>query len=143
MNRLPPLVRNVLGVIAGVVVGGFVVGLVEGANVLLFPPPPGMDFTNPEALGRYAASLPTAAYAIVGLGWMLGALAGGVVAAPIAVRRRGVVGLVVGVIFVGASIMNLVSPDLPPHPAWMWAPALLAAPMGWLGARLVERRSAG
>lgn len=146
MNRLPPLVRSVLAVIAGVVVGGAAVGLVEGANYVFFPPPAGMNFRDPEALGRYAASLPTAAYAIVGLAYVLGPLVGGAAAAPIAGRRMAFHGLVVGVILAGASVMTLVDPSLPPHPAWMWAPALLGAPMGWVGgwlvAMFVARRTA-
>ncbi|MEO8082826.1 MAG: hypothetical protein ABI780_03325 [Ardenticatenales bacterium] len=144
MNRVPPLVRSVLAVIAGVIIGSLVVGLIEGANVLLFPPPAGMRYDDPVAMGAYMAHLPITAYAVVGLGWMLGALAGGAAAARVAGRKMAVHGLLVGVILAVASVMNLVDPSLPAHPVWMWAMALLAAPMGWLGgwlgAWLVARR---
>lgn len=140
MNRVPPLARSVLAVIAGVVVGGLAVGLIEGLNYVLFPPPAGLSLSDPEALGRFAASLPTTAYAIVGLAFMLGALVGGAVAGWVVGRRLVVPGIIVGVILAGSSVLNLVDPSLPPHPTWMWAPALLAAPMGWLGAWLVARR---
>ncbi len=139
MSTLPPLARRFVAVFAGIVLGGLVVALVEGVNVVLFPPPEGLDYRDPAALGRYMAGLPPAAFAVVGLAWNLGALAGGAVAGRIAPLHAAVNGLAVGAMLAGASVMNLVDPDLP-HPPWMWLAALLPVPVAryaarWVGAR--------
>lgn len=141
MSRLHPLARRAVAVFAGIVAGGLVVAVVEGANVLLFPPPAGLDYRDPAALGRYMAALPAAAFAVVAVAWSLGAAAGGAVAGRLAPDNAPVNGLAVGAMLVGASLMNVANPDLP-HPAWMWLAALLPLPVAWATARWVGVRQA-
>jgi len=144
LSRLSPIARSGVAVVSGLIVGGLVVAVVEGVNVLLFPPPAGMDFGNPEALGAYTASLPSIAFAVVGAAWMLGALAGGAVAGWLGGARADVDGGIVGLLLAAGSVANLMNPGLE-HPAWMWAAALLTVPAGWFAARWVmgwQKRSA-
>jgi hypothetical protein len=42
--------RDALAVLAGVIVGGVVVGAVESVGHLIWPPPPGLDVSDPAAL---------------------------------------------------------------------------------------------
>lgn len=140
MSKLPPLARSTLAILAGVIAGALVVALVEGANVILFPPPAGLDYGNPEALGAYTATLPFAAFAVVGAAWILGALAGGAVAGWLNGRKADVEGGIVGFILAVASAMNLMDPRMK-HPDWMWAPALLTVPAAWYAARWVSGRA--
>lgn len=129
-------VRMILGIVAGVVVGGLVVFLVESAGHAMFPPPVGTDLSNPEAMKTLIASLPAGAIVMLLLGWFLGALAGAVTAKVIA--KRDMAAWIVGVIFVALTASNFI---YIPHPVWMMA-AGVALPLlaAWIATRM--RRSA-
>lgn len=129
-------VRMILGIVAGVVVGGLVVFLVESAGHAMFPPPVGTDLSNPEAMKTLIASLPAGAIVMLLLGWFLGALAGAVTAKVIA--KREMAAWIVGVIFVALTASNFI---YIPHPVWMMA-AGVALPLlaAWIATRM--RRSA-
>ena len=135
LSTLSPIARSAVAVVTGLIFGGLVVARVGGAHVFLCPPPPGLDFGNPEALGAYTATLPFAAFAVVGAAWILGAIAGGAVAGRLGGARADVDGGIVGLLLAVASVVNLLAY---PHPAWMWAPALLTVPVGWYVARWVR-----
>lgn len=139
LSNLSPIARSGIAVISGLIAGGLVVALVEGVNVFLFPPPAGMDFGNPEALGAYTASLPITAFAVVAAAWILGALAGGAVAGWLGGTRADVDGGIVGLLLAAASVANLMNPGLT-HPVWMWAAALSTVPAAWYAARWVSGR---
>ena len=82
------MLRLILGVLAGVVVGVVVIGVVEGVGHMLFPPPPGLDLTDPLQLHTAMSKVPVQAKVWVLLAWFLGALAGASTANLIAGRRR-------------------------------------------------------
>ena len=71
-----PLVRQILGVLAGVIVGGLIVFCVELVGHSLFPPPAGTDLSNPDDMNQLISTLPMSALVIVLVGWLLGSLAG-------------------------------------------------------------------
>ncbi|MBK6767910.1 MAG: hypothetical protein IPG72_02540 [Ardenticatenales bacterium] len=137
LSNLSPVARSGVTVVSGLIVGGLVVAVVEGLSVFLFPPPPGMDFSNPEAYGAFMATLPAGAFVLVGAAWMAGAVAGGAVAGWLGGARADVDGGIVGLILAAGSVMNLLNYA---HPAWMWAPALLTVPAAWYVARWVSGR---
>ena len=129
--------RSSLAVIAGGVVGVVVVFVVESIGPVVYPPPPGMDFKNPEAVKAMMKNLPAGALLIVLLAWALGALAGGWVAARIAKRSHVVHALVVGALLLAGGVVNLVAI---PHPLWFTVVSvLLFLPAAWAGARLAHR----
>lgn len=126
----------ILGIVAGLVVGGLVVFLVESAGHAMFPPPVGTDLSNPEAMKTLIASLPAGAIVMLLLGWFLGALAGAVTAKVIA--KRDMAAWIVGVIFVALTASNFI---YIPHPVWMMAAgAALPLLAAWIATRV--RRSA-
>ena len=131
-----PTVRLILGIVAGVVVGGLVVFLVEGAGHAIFPPPAGTDLSDPETMKGLIATLPTGAIAMVLIGWFLGSLAGAITAKAIA--DRDLAAWIVAFLFIGLTATNFL---YIPHPVWMMA-AGVALPLiaAWLATRM--RRSA-
>ena len=137
------MLRSVLAVIAGVVATIVVIMLAELGCSQLFPLPPGLDPTNREAIEAHVAKLPLIALLLVVLGWALGSIAGGWVAAR--VSGGGANGmrsaLIVGALLLLAGVMNMMTI---PHPLWMWIVGLAVyLPCAWLGARLaVTPRSA-
>jgi hypothetical protein len=125
--------RILLGVIAGAVVAFLCVVGVEYAAHMVYPPPPGFDVNDREAVARAMASAPTAALAFVAAGWFLAALLGAWVAD--AVAKKALAGWIVALIVVAACVANLLM--IPGHPAWMWAAAILLPLIGgWLAQRL-------
>jgi hypothetical protein len=130
--------RSVLAVLAGVVVAIVLIVAVEFANSRMFWPA-GADPNDPEKVKEVIAAQPLAAFLVVLLG--LGTFVGAGLAAFLAGRAPLVHGLVVGVVFLTASIFNLASI---PHPLW-FAVANLAIilPSAYGGAKLaVGRRAA-
>ena len=131
------MLRNILAVIAGLVITFIVIMLVEGASAMLYPPPPGIDMSDMEALKAHVMGLPMGAFLLVIAAHVLGLLAGGYVTARIATSRHRLLAMIMGIIMLAAGIMNLMSV---PHPDWFWVELLLYLPAAWLGARLGLRQ---
>lgn len=137
---MPPMVRSIVVVLAGLVASIVVVTGTDAIVSSLYPLPPGTDMTNREALRQAAAALPVSAFLILLVGWSLASLAGSFVGARWAGRAPVAHGYLVALILLAATVANLVSI---PHPVWMWPAALLLIPLaGWAGVRLALRSQA-
>jgi hypothetical protein len=130
------MLRIVLGTIAGIIAAGLIVFVVEAIGHLIFPPPPGIDIANPDALATIINQLSFGALAAVVAAWMAGAFGGGALAALIA--RVPWSAWIVGAAMLagGAWSMTMI-----PHPLWMKV-ALLPATLlpAWLAGRLFAPR---
>jgi hypothetical protein len=127
------MLRRLAATLAGFVAFTLTLTTVEVLSAALFPLPAGLAMDDEAALHAWIASLPAAAFLLVLLGWALGSVVGGAVAAkvgrhPAPPRAVGVLGTL------GAVVNNLSVPQ----PAWMWAGLLLFLPGALLGARLVR-----
>ena len=131
VRRRRGLGRKILSVIAGVVAGGIVVGLVEALGHTAFPIREGVDFQQLKP-----GDIPIPAMVAVLVAWALGSLVGGWVAA----RKAGMApALSVGAILMAAGIVNMVTI---PSPLWFWVGGLAVfLPFAYLGAKLAARRS--
>ena len=130
------LMKTILAVVAGVVVGGAIVFVTEAVGHSLFPPPADINLANPEDVKRLMASLPAGAFAMVLLGWLAGSLAGALVALRIA--RKPVAAWSVAAVFIVLTTVNFY---LIPHPGWMIAVGLLIPlASAWLALRLMGTR---
>jgi hypothetical protein len=128
------MIRSLLAVIAGVIVGGIVVGLLETPGMFLHPLPPGMNLQDPEQIKAHFAAAPVSAQICVAIAWTVGPLVGSYLAARIARRAYLAHGVIVGLVFLAADVYNLRSF---PHPTWL-AVVGIASPlaMSWLGSAL-------
>jgi hypothetical protein len=137
-----PALRNVLAVIAGVVIGGIVnMGLIMvGSKVI--PPPAGVDVTTMEGLKAGMHLLEPRNFIFPFLAHAAGTLVGAWIAAAIAASRKMAMALIVGVVFLIGGVMSVMSL---PAPMWFNVLDLVVAyiPMGWLGGMLGSRRRAG
>ena len=115
-----PVVRNIVAAVVGVLVAGLVVGVVEMAGHAAFPPPEGLDITDPADQARIMLEIPLAAKLAVLLAWFLGALAGAWTARKIGVDRWPSF-VVIGLMIIG----SLWTTQMFPHPWWMVAGALV------------------
>ena len=123
--------RIVLGIVAGIVIAVACVFVVESVGHTVFPPPPGLDASNPRDIERMIAVIPAGALVFVVAAWFIGALAGAITANM--VGRSAVAGWVVALLVIAGGIATMV---MIPHPAWMWA-AGIALP---LAAALIAAR---
>ena len=128
---LGTILRVVLGVVVGVAIAMAVVMAGDWLHMRYFPIPPGVNATDPRALGAYLASAPIASLVGLPLTWMLAGGAGAFVAALIAKRRWA--GWIAGAVLLAGTLLNLA---FIPHPWWMLVAALIAVPLAiWFAAR--------
>lgn len=129
------MLRSVLAVVAGVVVGSVLVFAVETVGHLLWPSRIAIDAADPEQMRRLVAATPLGAKIAVVLSWFAGALGGGVLAVLLARRWAPVAWIVAATIFCLAAA-NFVAV---PHPLWMQAGAVVASlAAGFLAVRMTR-----
>ena len=131
-----PTLKRVLTVIAGLVTGMIVVGLVEQLGMMIYPPPADLDINNPEMMSAYVKSAPIGSLLFVVLAWAVGAFAGTAVSSLIDRSYGRTAAYMIGGILMIAGIMNMV---MIPHPLWFWVSVLVFIPSALLGYRVVER----
>jgi hypothetical protein len=133
-----PVFRNVLALIAGVVIGSIVnMGLITISGKVI-PPPAGVDVTNFESLKSSMHLFEPRHFLFPFIAHALGSLVGAYVAAIIAASHKMKFALGIGAFFLIGGIINVF---MLPSPAWFAVLDLVCAyiPMGWLGSKLAER----
>ncbi len=133
-----PVIRNILAVIAGIIIGSVVnMGLIMVSGSII-PPPEGVNVTDMESLKSSLHLFEPRHFIFPFLAHALGTLAGALVAALIAVKHHMKLALGVGAFFLIGGIMNVL---MLPSPAWFTILDLAGAyiPMGWLGGKLGEK----
>ena len=130
-----PIIRNILAVIAGVLVGGVVnMGLIMLSGSVI-PPPEGVHPADMESLKESMHLFRPRQFIMPFLAHALGTLAGAFLAAKIAGSHKLKFALLIGVFFLVGGVINAF---MLPAPAWFIILDLVLAyiPMAWLGARL-------
>jgi hypothetical protein len=139
---VPNLLRNILAVVVGLVIGGFVNMALVTLSPSLIPPPAGVDVNDAESLAKGIHLFEPRHFIMPLLAHALGTLVGALVVYLIAATYRLQMAYVIGAVFlcggVAASFMI-------PAPTWFIALDLLAAylPMAWLGVQLGRRIGQG
>ncbi|MFN2239832.1 MAG: hypothetical protein ABR524_10615 [Thermoanaerobaculia bacterium] len=134
--------KNVLALIAGIVIGGVVNMAIVVLGPSLIPPPAGVDTSNAESLARSIHLFEPRHFVMPFLAHALGTLAGALAAYAIAITYRRGIAMAIGGFFL---LGGLAASVMIPAPAWFIALDLLAAylPMAWLGAWLGARLAGG
>lgn len=133
------MLRTILGVIVGALVGGTVVYGWEMLGHTIWPLPPGIDFDNTEQMKTLMAQLPLLAVIWVALGFGVGVFAGS--SAANAVAKGNIVAgwIVAALLFAGAmwSVFAI------PHPVWFGPLTVVVCGLGgWLAQRWQGRKAA-
>ncbi len=135
------MTRIILSVLAGVIVGGIVTGLLEAAGHVAFPLPEGLlpdDLGDTEAMRAAMAHVPDINRMAVVAAWAGGALAAGWVTSSLARAHHLALSMMAGGGLLFAGLSNLI---VVPSPLWMWVAGLAVfLPMTWLGHRLAPIR---
>jgi hypothetical protein len=131
------MLRSVLGIIGGLMAGFWLILGVEKLGNRFYPPPPGLDLSKPEVVIEFMKShpTPTGLLVFVLLAWAVGTFVGAGIAARIAGVAKIRHGMVIGVLFLLASLNQM---SMFPHPTWFWIAGVVEfLPVAYLGARLV------
>ena len=132
-----PNIRSALVLLAGVVAAVLVVGLMDALVGGLYSLPAGTDPNNPESMRQAVAALPTAAFLLLVVGWVLAAAVGSYIAARFATHAPPIHGMIVALFVLVATVSNLAKI---PHPVWLWPATIILIPAaGWAATRLVAR----
>ena len=128
------MVRNIAGVVAGLIVAVLTVMVVQAIGHQLYPYPADVDLRDPEQIAAVFPTIPVAAKLFVVAAWFGGALLGGIVAKLITGRNWAA--WTIAVLIAVAGVMNLF---IIPHPVWMQIAAVAAPLLGGLIATHFER----
>ena len=132
--------RNIAAGIAGIVIAVVLVWLIEMIGHAVYPPPPGLNFADADAMRAYVETLPVGALLFVAGAWFVATLVGTCAACAIGTARPVIFAIVVGGLMLVATVINLV---MIPHPLWFSVLGLAGIVVAaWLGT-LCERATAG
>jgi len=135
-----PLLRNLLAVLAGFIVGSAVNMALVNISGSIIPPPEGSDMTSMEGLKAAMERMGPRHYVFPFLAHALGTLAGALLTAKLAVTHRLGLAMIIGVIFlIGGSMMVMSLPS----PLWFNVLDLAVAyiPMAYIGGKLGSGKS--
>ncbi len=130
-----PVLRNILAVIVGTIIGSIVNGTLIAVSGNVIPPPEGADVTTVEGLKAAIHLFEAKHFIFPFLAHALGTLVGALIASKIAVGNKLRTAMIVGVLFLIGGISNCF---MLPAPFWFMAVDVLFAyiPMAYLGWKL-------
>ncbi len=139
---MPNLLRNVLALLAGIVVGGGVNMALVILSPSLIPPPPGVDVNNAASLAASIHLFEPKHFLMPFLAHALGTLAGALAAYLIAATYRVPIAYAIGAVFLCGGIA---ASFMIPAPKWFIALDLLGAylPMAWVAIQAGSRMTQG
>ncbi|HLV26861.1 MAG TPA: hypothetical protein VKZ41_11130 [Gemmatimonadales bacterium] len=129
------MARNIIAVLAGIVVGGFVNMALITLGPLVIPPPPGVDMTTAEGIAAGVHLLEPRNFLMPFLAHAIGTLVGAFVAYLIASGNKPRMAFAVGVFFL---LGGIAASTMIPAPTWFIVLDLVVAylPMAWLATRI-------
>ena len=134
-----PIIRNILAVVAGIIIGSIVNMAIITVSGSIIPPPEGADLTTLEGLKASFHLMEPKHFIFPFLAHALGTLVGAYLAALIAATHKLKFALVIAIVFLIGGIMNIC---MLPSPIWFTLVDLVFAyiPMGYLGWKLVSKK---
>jgi len=130
------IVRAILSVLCAVITNVLLVSLCEKGLTTVFPPPPGLNLSDPAQLKVFAESMPIAALTMLLAGWAAGAFGSAVVGYLIGRKTwTAWVGPMFNLLGVGMSVAMI------PHPLWVAVIGLIMPFVaGWSVPKLLAPR---
>ena len=132
------IVRNIIGVVAGILIGSFVNMFIVELGPQFFPLPAGVNITTEEGLKTGMAFMQPEHFIAPFLAHAIGTLVATFIAALIAVDRRKIITRVISLLYLaGGAYMVAIFPS----PMWFNLLDLIVAyvPMGMLGYLLATK----
>lgn len=126
-----PIIKNILAVVAGIIIGSIVNMAFIVMSSRIIPPPDGSDLTTSEGLIASMHLMEPKHFIFPFLAHAIGTFVGAILAVKIAVTHKMKLSFAIGVIFLVGGIINVM---ILPSPLWFTILDLLGAyiPMSFL-----------
>ena len=133
--------RNIAGLMLGIICGGFVNMAIITVGPSIIPPPPGVDVSDAESIAASIHLFGPQHFVVPFVAHAVGTFVGAAVAWLVSVTRRTAFAFAVGAVFFAGGIA---ASQMIPAPMWFVAVDLVVAyfPMAWFG-MLAAGRFAG
>lgn len=134
-----PVVKNIVAIVAGLVIGSLVnMGIIMASGSII-PPPNGVDVTTTEGLRATMHLFEPKHFIFPFLAHALGTFTGAFVAATIATSHKMKFALAIGIFFLAGGIASIF---MLPSPVWYSCIDLIGAyiPMAYLAGKLTRKR---
>ena len=133
------ILKLIAAVFVGLMIGVIVIFIIETLGHSLYPPPPGIDLTNSDAMAEIIQQAPVGALLFVILAYAIGSFVGGAVTHLIGRFPKQIDALITGLILLIFGAYNLINI---PHPLWMVILGLLCfLPSAYFGGWVVRRKN--
>ena len=131
------MIRSIGAAIVGIIVAMLTIQAVQMLGHLVYPPPADIEFSEPEEVREFMASLPVGSILFVGAAWAAGTLLGTITGSLLSTIQPLAYAIVVGgIVLAGAGMMLLIIP----HPWWFTIAAPIAiVAAAYLGMILADR----
>lgn len=135
-----PILRNILALIAGVIIGSIVNMSIIMISGSIIPPPEGADTTTTEGLKAAMHLFEPKHFLFPFLAHALGTLIGAFVTAVLAANRKMTLAFIIGLVFFVGGVASVL---MLPSPMWYTLVDLVGAyiPMAYIGGKLAVRTS--
>jgi hypothetical protein len=135
-----PILRNILAVIGGIIIGSFVNMVIITLSGSIIPPPEGADVTTAEGLRESMHLFQPRHFILPFLAHAAGTFTGAFLAALIAASHKMKFALLIGFLFLAGGIAAVY---MLPSPVWFTILDLAAAyiPMAYLAGRLAVKKN--
>jgi hypothetical protein len=116
------MAQRILSVLAGVIAAVIIFFIFEGVNGAFFPPKDSFDYKDPQQMKEYMKALPTAAFLLLLLGYVVGSVVCGIVVRKISKVENYRLAYIAGGLLTLAWVYNFMNI---PHPVWVVVIGLL------------------
>jgi len=133
-----PILKNILAVLGGLIIGSFVNMFFVNIGPMVFSPPEGADVTSFEGLKATIHLFEAKHFIFPFLAHAIGTLVGAFIAARFGATRKFTLAMIVGSLFFVGGLMNVIMLN---GPMWFNVLDLVGAyfPMAYLGAKLAVK----
>ncbi len=131
------ILRNILAVLLGIVIGTVINGWIISISGSIIPPPEGTDLTTTEGLQAALPLMEPKHFIMPFLAHGLGALLGAFMCATIAATHKMKFAMSIGCLFL---LGGIAAASFIPAPTWFVVTDLVLAyiPMAWLGGKMAS-----
>lgn len=132
------MIKNIKGLLFGLLIGILVIGTIEALGHFIYPNPKDFDFENKQLLQNHINNLPFPAFLFIVLAHGLGTFIGSFIANKTA-NSIGPIGLIVSALFLILTITNLLI--IPFHPIWFVVTDILITFIcGWAAFKIALKK---